>query len=121
MDEGWALYFSVYKHYLSTENAALALQTFYTKIGEYVQDDLAQTEPLKAFAIDVGQLSLEFVCEAIAIPWGFVAMFVDRMANSAATGFAGLFEAMLQHLMSGGIIYVRLKVRPDVAPAARRA
>lgn len=118
MDEGWALYFSVYQQYLHLTDAAAALEFFFTSVKNKALNDWATMEPLKAFVIEVGQLVLEFWCEHVAIPWNFVAMFAERMANSAATGFSGGFKAILHHVISNGAVFVTFKMRPDVAPAA---
>ena len=118
-NEGWELWFDVYQHFMSFSDAASVLGAFFNKVIDYCLDIwLKKVEPLKAVSIELGQLVLEFRCETDAIPWRFIAVFAERMAISTAHGFAGLFEAILGHVVSGGVVFVKLWKRPDIAPVA---
>ena len=118
LDEGWALYFSTYEQYLRINNAAAVLEDFFMTIANKAAGPWHHETPLKEFTIYFGELALDFKCDVIAIPWGFVAMFAERMANSVQTGFTGAFEAILEHLVSGGMVYVKLRTTAGAAPAA---
>ena len=105
LDEGWALYFSVYDHFLSIENAAATLESFYSAIAEMATGPWMKEALRKELTITWGQLALDFKCDTMDIPWEFVAMVAQRMENCVRTGFKGAFEAYLEHLISGGMVY----------------
>ena len=109
LDEGWALYFNTYEQYVSIENAATTLQTFFNSVAEYAAGQWIHQSPMKEFSIQLGELILDFRCDLAAIPWNFVQLFAERMAQSVLTGFAGAFEAILEHVISGGTVWVKLR------------
>ena len=112
LDEGWALYFSTYEHFVSIENAAVTLQTFFNSVAEYAASQWIHQSPLKEFSIHLGELVLDFKCDLTEIPWNFVQMFAERMVKSVLSGFAGAFEAILEHVLSGGTVWIRLRALP---------
>ena len=112
LDEGWALYFSTYEQYVSIENAATTLQTFFNSVAEYAAGQWLHQSPLKEFSIQFGDLILDFKCDIVEIPWNFVQLFAERMVKVVLTGFAGAFEAILEHVISGGTVWVRLRTSP---------
>ena len=109
LDEGWALYFNTYEQYVSIENAATTLQTFFNSVAEYAAGQWMHQSPMKEFSIQFGELILDFRCDISAIPWNFVQLFAERMAKSVLSGFAGAFEAILEHVISGGTVWVKLR------------
>lgn len=108
-DEGWALYFSAYQGFLKIENAAATLENFFVNIADQAAGVWLQQEPLKAFSIQFGELILDFKCEVAEIPWRLVALVAERIAGSVRTGFAGAFEAILNHVATGGMVYIKLR------------
>lgn len=115
-DEGWALYFTNYQGYLKIETAAATLENFFVSVADQAAGPWLQREPLKAFSIQFGELILDFKCEAVEIPWKLVAVVAQKIANSVQTGFAGAFEAMLNHVASGGMIYIKLRTSIGATP-----
>lgn len=108
-DEGWALYFSAYQGYLKIENAAATLENFFVNIADQAAGVWLQTEPLKAFSIQFGELILDFKCESVEIPWKLVSIVAERIAGNVRSGFAGAFEAILNHVATGGMVYIKLR------------
>ena len=118
LDEGWALYYSNYQHYLRIENAAQALEEFFSTIADMASGPWLHEAPRKELTISVGQLALELKCDFQEIAWDFVAMIAEKMAQKVQNGFTSAFEAYLQHLVSGFMVSVKLKTLKDAAPAA---
>ena len=118
LDEGWALYYSNYQHYLRIENAAQALEEFFATVADMASGPWLHEEPRKEFTISIGQLALEMKSDYEEIAWDFVAMIAQKMAQKVQNGFTSAFEAYLQHLVSGYMISVRLRTLRDAAPAA---
>ncbi|CAF9924615.1 MAG: hypothetical protein HETSPECPRED_005621 [Heterodermia speciosa] len=112
LDEGWALYFSTYEQFVKIENAATTLQTFFDSVAEYAASQWINQPPLKELSIQFGELILDFKCDVTEIPWNFVQMFAERMKRSVLSGFAAAFEAVLEHVLSGGTVWVRLRTIP---------
>ena len=113
-----ALWFSVYEPYLRIENAASALHGFFTSLTYYALRIWIAKEPLKAFSVQIGALAIDFRCEVIPIPWQTVASFAQTMADRATSGFVGAWEAMLQDVVSGVVVYVKLRTLLNAATAA---
>ena len=109
LDEGFALYFNTYQQYLNIQNSAAALDVFYSSIRDSAAGQWLQQSPMKDFSIELGDLILEFHSNAAAVPWSFIEAFAERMVNSVRSGFTGAFEAYLEHMVSGGVIYVKLR------------
>ena len=117
-NEGWELWFDVYHQFMGVSDAASVLGAFFTRVKDHCLELWLTEDPLKAVSIEIGQLVLQLRCETEAIPWRFIALFAERMAISTGHGFAGFFDAILGHVVSGGVVYVKLWKRPDIAPAA---
>ena len=109
LDEGYALYFSTYEQFVSIENAAATLRAFFNTVAEYAAGEWIHQSPMKEFQIELGELILSFECNFTEIPWAFVQNFAERMANSVRSGFAGSFDAILENVVTGGTILVRLR------------
>ena len=118
LDEGWALYFSAYQHYLKSDNAIATLAAFFDTVAERAASSWIHQAPLKSFSVEFGDFILEFKSNLVEIPWKFVAIFAQRMRASVQNGFTGCFEAILEHLVSGGTIYVKLRIFGNAAAAA---
>ena len=94
------------------ENAAATLQAFFSSVAEMAAGQWIHQSPLKEFTIRLGELILDFKCDIVEIPWNFVQLFAERMEKSVLSGFAGAFDAILEHVLSGGTVWVRLRTIP---------
>ena len=94
------------------DNAAATLQAFFNSVAEMAAGPWMYQSPMKEFTIRLGELILDFKCDVTEIPWNFVQLFAERMANSVLSGFAGAFVAILEHVDSGGIVWVKLRTLP---------
>lgn len=101
------------------EDASATLEKFFWSIFHMATGPWLHSEPQKHFTVDFGRLALDFKCDLNPVPWQFVAIFAHSMLNRVRAGFVGAFEVILENLLGGGIIFVKLRALiPDVAPAA---
>ena len=116
---GWNLYYTTWTQILPSSALIQHLDTVYSTILNAVQTWNRNPQRFH-LVIDVGFLEMEFLSETRAIPWEFVAAFVQQArARLLRNGFCAFYAVLLSHAASGDVVQVALRLNPLLTPAGR--
>ena len=109
LTNGWVMSWDTWAFQFPIPDAARTLENFYDLVVESVGREWRFQPPMQSFSFRYGLFELRFDSEDL-IGWEAVSFIASLMAESAESGFAGLYQIRLYHAVGGIMVRVALKL-----------